>query len=158
MENIRISSPSFENNDWIPNQFSGYGEDISPEIIIEMISDKAVSMAVTLDDLDHPIFPGYNHWVAWNLEPMNSIPQALPKGKTIESPIYAQQGLAYGKHCYRGPKPPFNWNHRYRFTVYILDTKLVLNPDSTKKDFLKEISGHVLQQGELQGKYQKRHK
>lgn len=155
---LKVRSTAFECEDWIPNQFSGYGEDISPEIYIVGLTDSAVSIAITLDDLGHPIEPGYNHWVAWNIPPVDRIPQGLPKGAIIEQPFHAEQGLAYGKHCYRGPKPPFNWNHNYLFTVYVLDTTLALGQDATKRDLLKAVEGHVLQKGELIGKYQRKHK
>lgn len=157
LKNLKITSPSFENNSWIPTKFSGYGEDLSPELIIEGIAKGAKSMAVILDDLEHPIFPGYNHWLAWNLTPIDRIPQGLPKGAVIDTPIHAEQGLAYGKHCYRGPKPPFNWNHRYRFTVYTLDTMLSISTDSNKSELLRAMEGHMLQKGELYGSYQRKH-
>lgn len=72
-----------------------------------------VTLAITFDDLDHPIQPGFNHWFAWNITPVAIIPSRLPNGFIIEEPIHIEQGIAYGKHCYRGPKPPFNWMHIY---------------------------------------------
>ncbi len=157
MSNLIITCPSFEDSGWIPDRFSGYGEDISPEIDIDGIPPSAVSLVITLDDMDHPIQRGYNHWVAWNLQPLAVIPQGIPRGSVIHEPIYAEQGVAYGKHCYRGPKPPFNWNHRYCFTVYALDSTLALNTDCGKTEVLEAIKGHVLSKGELQGKYQRKH-
>lgn len=73
-------------------------------------------MVITLDDLGHPLEPGYNHWVAWNIKPADCIPGGIPKGSVIETPIHIEQGIAYGKHCYRGPKPPFNWSHIIRIS------------------------------------------
>lgn len=157
IKELHISSSQFESNDWIPNCCAGYGEDKSPELLIEDIPDDTVTLAVVMDDLDHPLTPGFNHWVAWNITPCNRIPGALPKGKVVENPIYLEQGIGYGKHCYRGPKPPFNWNHRYRFTIYALDIKLQLSTNGKKSDFIKSIDGHVLAKGELIGKYQRKH-
>lgn len=157
-EKLKIKSKSFENGGWIPNRHSGYGEDISPEFIIEGIVSEAVSMVIILDDMSHPLFPNYNHWIAWNIPPVSIIPEGIPKGDIIERPIHIEQGMAYGKHCYRGPKPPFSWNHNYRFTVYILDKKLIISTNSRKEDVLKAIEGHILQRGILIGKYQRKHK
>lgn len=67
-------------------------------------------------------------------------------------------GNLNGIHCYRGPKPPFNWKHRYRFTVYALSTKIQLRSESKKNDLLKAMDGYVLAKGELVGKYQRKHK
>lgn len=158
MNELKITSPIFKEGEWMPNSCSGYGEDISPELHIDGVDEKAVSLMITLDDLGHPISPGYNHWVAWNLPPVAVIPEALPHGAIVNTPIHLEQGLAYGKHCYRGPKPPFNWNHAYRFTVYVLDTILDINTDSDKEAVLSAAERHVLQTGTLLGKYQRKHK
>lgn len=157
MPELKISSPAFESEAWIPNCHSGFGEDFSPEIQIDGLDAAAVSMAITLDDLGHPIQPGYNHWVAWNIPPAKVLPAHLPKGAVCEQPIHIEQGLAYGKNCYRGPKPPFNWNHRYCFTVYVLDSLLAVSTDCDKAALLQAMEGHILQSGCLYGKYQKKH-
>lgn len=154
---LTVSSPAFEPEGWMPDRNSGYGEDQSPELHIEGITENAASMVITLDDLGHPIAPGYNHWVAWNLPPTRIVPEGLPKGAVVEAPLHMEQGVAYGKHCYRGPKPPFNWNHRYRFTVYALDTMLSVDTDSDKAAVLAAMDGHILQTGYLYGKYQRKH-
>ena len=158
MTELKITSPTFESEDWMPNRCSGFGEDFSPEIHIDGIKESAVSVAITLDDLGHPIHPGYNHWVAWNIPPTSVLPEHLQKGAVVEQPFHMEQGLAYGKHCYRGPKPPLNWNHRYCFTVYVLDAMLNISTNSDKETVLKAMDGHILQTGVLYGKYQKKHK
>ncbi len=158
MNELKIASPSFANNGWIPDRHSAYYENVSPEIDIDGLDEGAVSLMITLDDLGHPIRPGYNHWVAWNIPPIDVLPENIPKGASIEQPVHMEQGLAYGRHCYRGPKPPFHWNHDYRFTVYALDTVLHISADSNKAAVLKAAEGHILQKGMLTGKYQRRHK
>lgn len=158
MSEFKISSPQFESEGWIPDCCAGYGDDKSPQLDIEGLPDETVSLAVVMDDLDHPIQPGFNHWAAWNLPPVNIIPKALPKGAAIDEPIHVEQGVAYGKHCYRGAKPPLNWNHRYRFTVYALDVKLSLSSDAKKGDLQGAMKNHILAQGELIAKYQRKHK
>lgn len=158
MDKLKISSPQFENEDWIPDSCAGYSEDNSPELRIDGIPAAAVTLAVVMDDLGHPIRPGFNHWVAWNIPTVGLIPGGLPAGEVVDSPIHIEQGNAYGKHRYRGPKPPFNWNHRYRFTVYALDVSIQLSPDSKKEELFRAIEGHILAKGELFGKYQRNHK
>ena len=157
MKELLISSAMFNSNDWIPNECSGYGEDKSPELKIEGIPEGTVSLAIILDDLDHPIFREFNHWVAWNIPCTGIIPGALHKGAVIEEPIHIEQGIGYGKHVYRGPKPPFNRKHRYRFQVYALDSMLQLDSNNKKKHLKCSMEGHVLAVGEIIGIYQKRH-
>ncbi len=158
MEELFIKSSQFEYNGWIPDCCAGYGNDKSPELHIEGLPAETVTLAIVMDDLDHPIQPGFNHWVAWNITPVSKIPGGLPQGAVVDEPIHIEQGIAYGRHCYRGPKPPFNWNHRYRFTVYALSEKIQLNAESKKNDLLNAIDGYVLAKGELIGKYQRKHK
>lgn len=155
---LKITSPAFDNEGWISNRHSGFGEDFSPELRIENTAENAVSLAITLDDLSHPIERGYNHWLAWNMPVVGIIPENLPKGAVAEKPFHIEQGIGYGKHSYRGPKPPFNWNHRYCFTVYVLDTMLEISTDSDKAELLKAMDNHILQSACLYGKYQKKHK
>lgn len=110
-----------------------------------------------MDDLDHPVFREFNHWIAWNIPCVNLIPEALPGDAVSEEPFHIEQGIGYGKHVYRGPKPPFNGKHRYRFRVFALDTRLQLRNESRKKDLVSAMDGHILAAGELWGIYQRIH-
>jgi Raf kinase inhibitor-like YbhB/YbcL family protein len=154
MEKLLISSPDFSEGDWIPRDFSARGKDLSPEIHIAGICDQAVSMAITMDDASHPLFPNYNHWVIWNLPIQPIIPGSIPKCEKVVNLSDAFQGIGYGKHCYKGPKPPFRSIHKYTFTVYILDCKILLFPKSNRDDLLVAMEGHILQKATLSGKFQ----
>lgn len=74
-----------------------------------------------------------------------------------EAPFHIEQGIGYGKYVYRGPKPPFNGKHRYRFQVYALDAAIQLDSSSKKKDLISKMEGHILASGTLTGVYQKNH-
>lgn len=152
MEKLIVHTTAFENEGLIPIEYTGYGEDISPEIQLQDIAADAKSIAIIMDDMGHPI-PAYNHWIIWNIPVMNTIPSNIPHGKTVESLSGSIQGRGYGKHRYRGPKPPSNWSHRYQFNVYTLDCVLNLIATSRKRDLLKAMEGHVLQQAILVGHY-----
>lgn len=155
-QQLKVISADFKEGDWIPKKNTARGEDISPQLELEGISHKAVSLVLTMDDASHPIFPNYNHWIIWNLPVKEIIPAGIPRGKTVESLEGAVQGLAYGRNRYKGPKPPLKTIHTYVFTVYVLDCKLNLSARSKKADVIKAMSGHVLQQANISGKYQSR--
>lgn len=108
-----------------------------------------------MDDLDVPFTQEFTHWIIWNIPPAAVIPQGLPKGKMINSPVSAVQGKAWGKHVYRGPKqPPFiRRAHRYRFTVYALSEMLNIPADSDKTQLIQAISGYLLEKTEIVGIY-----
>ena len=153
MENtLTITSPAFENDGKIPVEYTGHGADISPELHISALPEGTKSLAVLMDDIDHPI-RGYSHWVLWNLPPQQVVPMDIPHGERLADLGGAMQGIGYGRHRYRGPKPPFNWSHRYRFTVYAVDTMLDLPAKSRKRHVKQAMKGHILAKGELWGRY-----
>lgn len=149
---IIVTSPDFENEGVIPIQYTGRGEDISPELHIYDICKEARSLAIIMNDMGHPI-PAYNHWIIWNIPVMQMIPANIPYGSHVAILDGAVQGRGYGKNRYRGPKPPFNWSHRYQFNVYALDTKLDLPSSSRKRDLIAAMRGHILQEGYIVGKF-----
>ncbi len=66
-----------------------------------------------------------------------------------------QGANSWGRIGYGGPCPP-SGTHRYFFRLYALDTMLDLKPGATKSQLLKAMEGHILAEGELMGRYQKR--
>lgn len=154
MQQLYVTSPAFTEGGWIPLEYTARGKDISPELQLQGIDQRAVSLAITMDDASHPIFPNYNHWVLWNVPVLEVLPAAIPAGKTIPTLPGAVQGVAYGRNRYKGPKPPLKAVHSYTFTVYVLDCTVTLPPHSRRKDLLAKIEGHVLQKAVLTGKFQ----
>lgn len=149
---LTVTSPSFENEEIIPVRHTGRGEDQSPKLRLSPLHEKAISIAIIMDDIGHPI-PNYNHWVIWNLPAMEIIPENIPYGVHVDSLGGAVQGCGWGRHRYRGPKPPFNWSHRYQFNVYALDCMLDLPTGTRKRGLLEAMQEHILQYGALIGRF-----
>jgi Raf kinase inhibitor-like YbhB/YbcL family protein len=61
----------------------------------------------------------------------------------------------FGKIGYGGPAPPPGKPHRYFFKLYALDDILPLPAGSTKSQLVNAMKGHVLDEGELMGTYQR---
>ena len=152
MNNLEVSIPAFENGR-IPDRYTGYGEDISPEIRISNIDKRGVSMVVIVDDASFPILKTFNHCIIWNVPLTEVIPENIPHGMVIKSLSNAVQGVGLGKHKYRGPKP-LPWSeHEYVYTVYVVDTAFNISPKSRKKELLKAMENHIIQTGEVRAKY-----
>jgi Raf kinase inhibitor-like YbhB/YbcL family protein len=79
----------------------------------------------------------------------------VPPSDTLDGG--ARQGKNdFGRTGYGGPCPPRGGPHRYFFKVYALDADLVLGPGATKADLVRKMSGSILAQGELMGRYTRR--
>jgi len=73
-----------------------------------------------------------------------------PAGKSSQR----QQGKNdFVRIGYNGACPPPGKAHRYFFKVYALDTKLNIKSGATKSQLEAAMSGYILAQGEMIGKY-----
>lgn len=146
MGGMNISSPSFSDGGRVPDRYACKGENVSPRIDLQGIPDNAKSLAIIVDDPDAPL-KIWVHWIAWNITPISTIPEAeLPQGSV--------EGVNdFGIHQYSGPCPPPGSVHRYFFKVYALDTMLDIGEDSEKADLEKAMKGHVLAQATLVGTF-----
>ena len=153
---MKISSPVFKNNDYIPSKYSCEGRDINPPLIIEEIPNNTKYLALIMDDPDAPRGT-FVHWVAWNIEAVNEIPEAIPKMHVVTSPISMRQGKNSAYQIgYIGPCPPVGHGvHHYHFKIYALDTELDLPESSKKEDLLEAMNGHIIEQAEVVGLYKR---
>ena len=147
--NIKIEFKEF------PKKFTCDGEDFSPKIEITGIKPEIKTLAIICDD---PDAPGriWTHWTAWNINPINVIPENIPKKDNIMNPIKIIQGKNdFGKTGYNGPCPPKGKPHRYFFKIYGLDISINLPSSATKVDLENVMKNHILQQGETVATYRR---
>lgn len=144
-EELKISSSVFADNEMIPKKYTCDGEDINPPLKIEGAPAGTQSMVLIIDDPDAPAGI-WDHWVVWNIPPVNKIE---------ENSIPGTQGVnSFKKHSYGGPCPP-SGIHRYFFKCYALDSQLELSENSNKRSLEKAMSNHILAKGELIGLYKR---
>lgn len=147
IENMKIESPAFGNNEMIPVDYTCDGENINPQLAISGVPSDTVSLVLIVDD---PDAPGgvWVHWTVWNIDssiteiPEDSIPVGAVEGTTN-----------FGITGYRGPCPP-SGTHRYFFKLYALDTILGLGSSATAQDINEEMDDHILESAELVGLYE----
>lgn len=146
MEELKVTSSSFDNQDSIPKKYSCDGENVNPPLKIENIPQEGKSIVLIVDDPDAPMGT-WVHWVVWN----------IPIKKMIEeNSVPGTEGLNDSmRHNYGGPCPP-SGSHRYFFKVYVLDTKLDIASNSRKEDVEKAMEGHILAKGVLIGIYSRK--
>lgn len=151
---LEVRSSVFDDGGFIPKKYTARGENTSPSFELSGISEKAKTIAITMDDASHPIFPNYNHWLIWNIPVVNTIPEGINKGFEVSELEGARQGVGYGRNKYKGPKPPLKVIHNYVFTFYVLDCELELTSKTRKEQFLSCAEGHILQKTTYSGKFQ----
>jgi len=140
---MKISSPVFENNGVIPDDYTCRGRGDVPLLEISEMPTSTVSLVLIVDDPDAPSGT-FVHWVMWNIPPdARLIDGKLPAG--------AQEGAnSLGKIGFVAPCPP-SGTHHYNFQLFALDTSLILNENADKEDLIKVMDGHILKQAILVG-------
>jgi Raf kinase inhibitor-like YbhB/YbcL family protein len=142
---MKLTSPEFGNNEFIPEKFSCQGADINPTLVIDDIPKDAKSLALIVDDPDAPGMT-WVHWVVYDIPVTSEID---------ENSIPGKQGFNdFGRTTYGGPCPP-SGTHRYFFKLYALDAELNLKEGVGKEDLEKAMRGRILDQAELIGLYKK---
>lgn len=112
------------------------------------------SFALAIVDPDAPS-GNFIHWIIYNIPPVES---SLPQGISTEPSLKnnAMQGINdFGRIGYGGPCPPKSQKHAYVFTIYALDTVLSLKPKASYDELKKAMNGHILEQTELTGYFEK---
>jgi Raf kinase inhibitor-like YbhB/YbcL family protein len=145
---LEVTSPAFPADGAIPSKYTCDGSGISPPLSWSNVPDSAKSLAILVDDPDAPNGP-FLHWLVTDLPPEV---HELDEGGALPHEANVTETDA-GTASYYGPCPS-SGRHHYRFHVYALDTVLGQRPAS-RDDFLSAISGHVLDEGELVGCYQR---
>ena len=142
---MKLTSPEFEHNGFIPSKFSCQGEDANPGLIIEGLPSSAKSLVLIVDDPDAPMGT-WVHWVVYDIPLISKIEENSIPG--------TQGGNDFGRKNYGGPCPP-SGTHRYFFKIYALDTRLNLPEGINKEGLEKAMQGHILDKTELIGLYKK---
>ena len=153
--NLQITSPAFSEGQPIPAKYSCEGNDASPPLKWTNAPANTKSFALIADDPDAPVGT-WVHWVLYDLPPnATELPEDVAKTQFTSSG--AKQGLnSWPRLGYGGPCPPPGKPHRYFFKLYALDTMLDLKPGATKKDVEAAMKGHILAEGQLMGRYQRK--
>jgi Raf kinase inhibitor-like YbhB/YbcL family protein len=147
---IEVSSPAFESGATIPKRHTGEGEDVSPPLKWSSLPQGTKEIAIICDDPDAPTQKPFVHWVAYKIRADR---RGLPEGST-EGALEGTND--FDEVGYDGCMPPRGHGvHHYHFKVYALDIELDTPAGLSKDELLEAIEGHVLDEGELIGTYER---
>lgn len=153
---IEITSNAFEHEGFIPANYTCDGQNISPELKWDNFPLKTMSFVLICEDPD-AVGGNFVHWVVYNIpSEMNSLEENFPDDETLPNGV--RQGItSFGSTGYGGPCPP-SGVHRYYFRIYALDNfiDIVMLGDYEKVQEM--MQDHILDKGELMGKYQRKNR
>ena len=154
---LKITSSAFTHNGSIPRRYTCEGEDISPPLQWSGVPPQAKSLVLIVDDPDAPDPKApkmtWVHWVLYNIPPDVSGLQEDERRNGV--PAGALPGINdWKREGYGGPCPPIG-RHRYFHKLYALDTVLPDLNRPTKARLLEAMQGHILEEAQLVGTYEK---
>jgi Raf kinase inhibitor-like YbhB/YbcL family protein len=149
-QGFTLTSPDFANGEMIPRQFTGDGEDKSPELKWIHAPEGTRSFALIVDDPDAPNGT-FTHWVLFDIPAeAQFLPQGVPK-----MGVGGRNDFQHDR--YGGPMPPPHHGvHRYYFKLYALDIESLNLPQGAKREEVENaMEGHILDQVELMGRFER---
>lgn len=154
---LEVTSPAFLSGGRIPERFSAYEENFSPELSWSRGPDGTKSYVLLMEDPDAKKPKPFVHWILTNVPAdVTHLREGLPGTPALPDPPGARQGTnSRGSIGYFGPRPPAGGDHHYHFQVFALDTMLNLEPSAGRKEVLAAIKGHILAKGDLIGVFSK---
>ncbi len=153
---LKIHSPAFPDGGEIPVRYTCDGEDIAPPLGWTGAPPGTQSLALIVDDPDAPDPAAPKTvWVHWVLYDLPADSSGLPEGGE-PLPAGTREGLNdWRRTGYGGPCPPIG-RHRYFFKLYALDVVLPDLGTPTKAELERAMVGHVLDEAQLMGIYERR--
>jgi Raf kinase inhibitor-like YbhB/YbcL family protein len=154
---LALSSPAFSDGT-IPPKYTCDGDDSSPPLEWSGVPDRAMSLALIVDDPDapDPVAPKrrFVHWVLYDIPPdARGLAEGVGRGTL---PPGAREGANdFGRRGYGGPCPP-KGRHRYVFTLFSLDTALRDLGSPSRSELEAAMQGHVIERAETIATYERR--
>jgi Raf kinase inhibitor-like YbhB/YbcL family protein len=153
---IKLYSSAFKEGEFIPEKFSCEGSNISPQLHWSNYPQNTKSFAVIVEDPDAP-GGDFVHWIIYNIPGnLSELHEDVTPSRNIPDEVMLGTN-GFGKISYGGPCPPPGKPHRYFFRIYALDTILHhLETGATRQQLISNMSGHIIAEGRLMGKYQRK--
>lgn len=149
---MQLRSSAFDHSGSMPAKYTCDGKDVNPPLTISDVPAGARSLALIMDDPDVPKSIRtdgiWDHWIVFN------IPAETREIAEGQEPAGVHGQGTSGNAEYHGPCPP-DREHRYLFKLYALDQMLDLPAVSSKAAVEGAMEGHVLEQTELIGLYER---
>ncbi|MEO6077724.1 MAG: YbhB/YbcL family Raf kinase inhibitor-like protein [Candidatus Andersenbacteria bacterium] len=145
---MTITTTAFGDGQEMPSEYTCDGTEILPTLAIAGVPESAKSLAIIMDDPDSKPTT-WTHWTIWNIpaDTTEIANKKLPEGSL-------EGNTSFEKIGYGGPCPGVG-KHRYFFKLYALDVVLNILAGADIDTLMQAISGHVLEQAQVMGTYER---
>jgi Raf kinase inhibitor-like YbhB/YbcL family protein len=145
---LAVTSTAFGHGERMPDDQSGNGAGVSPELSWSGAPEGTESFALICHDPDAPLAHGFTHWVVYGIPASVT---GIPQGGGAE---YVQGANTMGQAGFApaGP-PPNHGDHFYYFQLYAIGSGVDLAPGLSADELLDAIDEHILVQARLVGTY-----
>ena len=150
----QLRSSGFESGGTLPKDYTCDGGEKSPHLVWDPAPPRSQSIALIFHDPDAP-GGDFTHWIVFNMAQTQrglDVGVSAPTGSRLTSGALEGKN-DFGKQGYGGPCPPRGPAHRYVVDLYALDQKLTLEAGATKAQLQQAMSGHMVAQAQLTGRY-----
>ncbi len=147
---LTLTSPAFVDNAVFPVQYTCDGDNISPPLAWSDVPEGTVELVLIFEDPDSP----GGTQVYWALYGLNPASGGIEEGKVPAGAVGGKND--YGRTDWAGPCPPYGSAklRRFIFTLLALSEPSGLAEGaSPRNDLPYALSGKVLAQAQLTGKY-----
>lgn len=152
---MQLTSEAISSSGTIPAEYTCDGSGVSPPLHWNGAPRDTATLVLIVVDPDAPS-GAFTHWVLFNI-PANArhLPADVPRtGRFSDGTVQGKNSL--GRIGYGAPCPPRGSPaHRYRFSLFAANIALNLPVGASKDDVLGALRGHILDQAQLEGTYQR---
>ena len=151
LSSMQLTSSAFNDGTNIPQQYTGEGADISPQLSWTDAPEATKAFALICHDPDAPLISpgsyGYVHWVLYNIPfNINSLEE--------NTDLYTSGVNDFGNLGYGGPMPPNGHGiHHYYFWLLALDLEPSLQEKLSLWELLTVVEPNVRGMNRLIAKY-----
>ena len=148
---MRLTSNAFADEEQLPIRYTKDGHNLSPPLEWAELPKGTQELVLFFENVTPQTKKPYPHWLVYGIPAdLDSLPEGFKHKREPNQPAALRQGMnALGNVGYDGPLGSVGKRVRFRFRLRALDEPLGLPPGADKEAVEKAISGHVLEQAEL---------
>jgi hypothetical protein len=144
---MQLLSHSFNQGERIPDKYTCKGINVNPSLQFVNVPEGTRSLMLLVTDIDSKKVKNFAHFIVFD---MPADTPGIREGMSPEKGKIAKND--FGDLKYEGPCPEED-EHRYVFTLYALDTVLMLESGASREEIESAMDGAVLDEASIMGTF-----